>query len=269
MLESIIENTRLEIVRAKRMMPAGRLMEMSGYTRRCYSLQAALSASRPAVIAEVKKASPSRGVIRTDFDPVRIACSFAKAGASAISILTDRKFFQGDIQYIADIRPVISVPILRKDFIIDSYQLVEAKAFGADVVLLIAAALNPLHLRELHVEARGLGMECLVEVHNESELDSLQLSDVKIVGINNRNLLDFSVNLSTSLRLAARIPAEITVVSESGIATCSDLETLARHGIHAALVGESLMRAKDPGTALTALLSFPFPKHVRTFHENI
>jgi indole-3-glycerol phosphate synthase len=254
-LESILNNTRNETVRAQYNMPIERLKAMPGFSRKCNSLKHAIIGSVPAIIAEVKKASPSKGIIREDFDHRSIAKAYSDAGACALSVLTDKVFFQGDIRYIADIREDISIPILRKDFIIDSYQLEEAKAFGADAVLLIAAALEKNQLQELHIEAEELGLECLVEVHNEAELESLDMSMVKIIGINNRNLADFSVDLATSIRLAASIPSGITIVSESGISSRGDIDLLMQNGIHAVLVGESLMRAVNPRDALRALMA--------------
>ena len=254
-LKTILDNTYHETARAQEAVPIERLKAMPGFFRKCNSLQHALLASVPAIIAEVKKASPSKGIIREDFDHRHVARAFADAGACALSVLTDKVFFQGDIQYIADIRNDISIPILRKDFIIDSYQLIEAKAFGADAVLLIAAVLEKNQLRDLHDEAGELGLECLVEVHNEAELESLNLSVVKIIGINNRNLLDFSMDLTTSIKLAAVIPSGITIVSESGISSRADINLLMKNGIHVVLVGESLMRAANPGDALRALLA--------------
>ena len=253
-LETILDNTRFETEQVKQKVPKERLRKMPGFFRKCYSLKRALLASSPAIIAEVKKMSPSKGIIRENFDHRHIAKAYADAGACALSVLTDKRFFQGDIQFITDIREDISIPILRKDFIIDSYQLTEAKAFGADAVLLIAAALEKNQLRYLYDEAGELGLECLVEVHNEAELESLDLSVVKIVGINNRNLSDFSVDLLTSIRLAEAIPSGITIVSESGILKRRDIDLLIKNGIHGVLVGESLMRASNPGEALRALL---------------
>ncbi|MDR3666714.1 MAG: indole-3-glycerol phosphate synthase TrpC, partial [Ignavibacteriaceae bacterium] len=209
----------------------------------------------PAIIAEIKKASPSKGIICKEFNHRSIAREYTDAGAAAISVLTDKVFFQGDISFISDIRTDVSIPILRKDFIIDSYQLAEAKAFGADAVLLIAAALGKNQLRELYDEAYATGLESLVEVHNEKELESLDLSRVKIVGINNRNLEDFSIDLDTSVRLAAMIPPGITIVSESGISMREDIEILLENGIQAVLVGEGLMRSANPGEALRAILT--------------
>jgi indole-3-glycerol phosphate synthase len=254
-LESILDNKRLETERLKKVMPLEMLKGKSLFSRKCFSMRTALNASAPAIIAEVKKASPSKGVIREDFDHRDIVKKYVDAGANALSVLTDKKFFQGDIHYIEDIRSDISNPILRKDFIIDSYQLTEAKAFGADAVLLIAACLEKEQLREFHIEAEGLGLECLVEVHNESELESLDMSLVKIIGINNRNLEDFSVDLNTSVRLSAMIPSGITKVSESGISSRREIDLLMQNGINAVLVGESLIRASNPGDALRSLFT--------------
>lgn len=254
-LETILENKRIELVHSKNVLPIDRLKEMPGYKKKCYSLKKALDASIPAIIAEIKKASPSKGIICKEFNHRSIAREYTDAGAAAISVLTDKVFFQGDICFISDIRTDVSIPILRKDFIIDSYQLAEAKAFGADAVLLIAAALGKNQLRELYDEAYATGLESLVEVHNEKELESLDLSRVKIVGINNRNLEDFSVDLDISVRLAAMIPPGITIVSESGISMREDIEILLENGIQAVLVGEGLMRSANPGEALRAILT--------------
>ena len=187
-LEEILEHKRQEIVLAKKAIPAEQLKNMPNFARKCYSLQRALGGKDIAVIAEIKKASPSRKIIREDFNPIEIAQEYVGGGASALSVLTDKKYFQGDIQFIADIRLSVPIPILRKDFIIDSYQLVEAKAFGADAVLLIVAALKPDRLRDLFNEAVALGLECLVEVHKIQELNILNFIPAKIIGINNRRI---------------------------------------------------------------------------------
>jgi indole-3-glycerol phosphate synthase len=254
-LENILENTRQEIATEKKITPLQQLKEMPGFQRRCYSLLKALHRKEVSIIAEIKKASPSKGVIRKDFDPYILAREYEENGASAISMLTDKKYFQGNIRFISDVRASVSLPILRKDFIVDSYQLTEAKAFGADAILLIAAALEPNQLRKLHDEATQLGLDSLVEVHNEQELESLDLKQVKIVGINNRNLSDFTVDVTTTLRITSQIPKGIIIVSESGISSRADIDHLATHGIHAVLVGESLMRAESPGKALKLLLT--------------
>ncbi|RPI06102.1 MAG: indole-3-glycerol phosphate synthase TrpC [Ignavibacteriae bacterium] len=254
-LEEILEQKRYEIATAVKSVPVERLRSMPGYARTCCSLQNALTGKKPAVIAEIKKASPSKKVIREDFHPLTIAGEYVKGGASALSVLTDKKYFQGDIQFIADIRAAVPIPILRKDFILDSYQLEEAKAFGADAVLLIASALPPERLRDLYQEATALGLECLVEVHKIKELNILNYVPATIIGVNNRNLSNFSVDLTTTIRVASRIPKDIIVVSESGISSKTDIDHLSAHGIDAVLVGESLMRSPNPGEALRVLMN--------------
>jgi indole-3-glycerol phosphate synthase len=254
-LEEILENTRQEVGVAKKIMSLEQLREMPGFQRNCFTLANALHQKEVSVIAEIKKASPSKGVIRKDFDHHILAREYAENGASAISMLTDKKYFQGNIRFISEVRASVSLPILRKDFIIDSYQLSEAKAFGADAVLLIAAALEPKQLRNLYDEAKELGLDCLVEVHNEQELAALDLEQVRIVGINNRSLSDFTVDVTTTLRVASNIPKNIIIVSESGISDRADIEYLGAHGIHAVLVGEQLMRAESPGKELKSLLT--------------
>jgi indole-3-glycerol phosphate synthase len=254
-LEEILKNTRQEISAAKKILPLKQLREMPNFQRHCFSLSNALHQNEINIIAEIKKASPSKGVIRKDFDHLALARDYAENGARAISMLTDKKYFQGNIRFISDVRASVSLPILRKDFIVDSYQLTEAKAFGADAVLLIAAALEPRQLHDLYDEAKELRLDCLVEIHNEQELDKLDLKQVKIVGINNRNLSDFTVDVSTTLRVASNIPKDIIIVSESGISNRAEIEHLAAYGIHSVLIGESLMRAKSPGMVLQSLLT--------------
>jgi indole-3-glycerol phosphate synthase len=253
-LKEILEHKVQEIALAKKTIPAEQLEDMADFARQCLSLKKALRKKNLNIIAEIKKASPSKKIIREDFNPLAIAREYFGSGASALSVLTDKKYFQGDIRFITDIRSSVPIPILRKDFIIDSYQLTEAKAFGADAVLLIAAALKPERLRDLFHEAAALGLECLVEVHDIHELNILNYIAAKIIGINNRNLSNFSVDISTTIRVASRIPKDIIVVSESGITNRADIDQLTAHGIHAVLVGESLMRAQNPGEALRALL---------------
>jgi indole-3-glycerol phosphate synthase len=253
-LEEILEHKQQEIAHVKKAIPSEQLKDMPDYARVCFSLQGALGGNDLAVIAEIKKASPSKKIIREDFHPLEIAREYVGGGASALSVLTDKKYFQGDVRFIKDIRSSVSIPILRKDFIIDSYQLTEAKAFGADAVLLIVAALKPERLRDLFHEAAALGLECLVEVHTIRELNILNYIPARMIGINNRNLSNFTVDLSTTIRVAARIPNDITVVSESGITNRADIDRLKAHGIHAVLVGESFMRAEHPGEALRMLL---------------
>jgi indole-3-glycerol phosphate synthase len=253
-LSTIIKYKQEEVAQAKRLVPRSQLTENENFERKCCSLHDALSTNELAVIAEIKKASPSKGIIRKDFNPAAIAQSYAANGAAALSVLTDEKFFQGNMEYLSAVRCVADLPILRKDFIIDSYQLPEAKAAGADAVLLIVAALEKSQLQELHLEANELGLDVLVEIHNAQETESLDFDLVKLVGVNNRDLTTFEVDLQTSCRLRKIIPAEIPVVSESGIATAIDLRRLMANDIHAVLIGETFMRADDPGAALRQLL---------------
>lgn len=206
------------------------------------------------LIAEVKKASPSRGVIRADFDPVKIATTYELSGASAISVLTDEKYFQGHLDYLKAVREVVDIPVLRKDFIIDPYQIYEARAAGADAVLLIVAALSRTELLELMGLAGRLGMATLVETHTAEELHIALEADAQVIGINNRNLRTFETTLDTTLRLAARVTGDKILVSESGIFTRSDVERLMQAGVDAILVGESLMREPDPGVKVKELL---------------
>lgn len=206
-----------------------------------------------AIIAEVKKASPSKGVICHDFDPVKIALNYQQMGAQAISVLTDVDFFQGSLLYLMQVREAVRLPVIRKDFIIDSLQIEEAKVHGADAVLLIAAILDKNQLRDYRQQAEEYGLDALVEVHDEQELETAMAAGSKVIGVNNRNLKDFSVDLATTLRLKKLTPPEIPVVSESGLTCREDIDTLARAGVAAALIGESLMRAGSSGTLLQEL----------------
>lgn len=208
-----------------------------------------------AIIAEAKKASPSKGVIQPDFDPVQIAKRYAAGGAQAMSVLTDVDFFQGSIDYIPLVRDAVSLPVLRKEFIIDPLQIQEAIAFGADAILLIAAILDVQQMRDFRQLAEELGMDVLVEVHNEAELEEALAAGSRLVGINNRNLNDFSVDLNTTFRLQKLIPGDIPLVSESGIATKEDMARLRQAGVTAALIGESLMRSLDQGELLREFMS--------------
>jgi indole-3-glycerol phosphate synthase len=208
---------------------------------------------RVQVIAEVKKASPSAGVIRTDFDPVAIAKVYEAHGAACISVLTDRPFFQGDLAYLAAIRSAVQTPLLRKDFILERYQLLEARLAGADAVLLIAEILTAQELRELLRETQALGMEALVELHDAENLAAVIESGARIIGINNRDLRTFETRLEHTIELARQVPSDRCVVSESGIRTFRDVQVLESAGVRAILVGETLMRSLDIGQALDAL----------------
>ena len=210
-------------------------------------------AAGPAVIAEIKRASPSKGILRSDFDPAAIAASYERAGAACLSVLTDRPFFHGAPDYLVAARAACALPVLRKEFIIDEYQVVESRALGADAILLIVAALDDARLATLEASAIGQAMDVLVEVHDAAELDRALKLSTPLIGINNRNLRTFNVSLHTTLELLPRIPPDRVVVTESGILAQRDVAQMRRHGVNAFLVGEAFMRAPDPGAALTAL----------------
>lgn len=207
-----------------------------------------------AIIAEVKKGSPSRGIIRADFDPEAIARCYRDHGAACLSILTDREFFFGDLAYLPRIRQVVDLPLLRKDFVIDRYQLYEGRAAGADAILLIAAVLDPAHLEDLALEAAELGLDVLLEVHDEADLARAAGIEVAMIGINNRDLKTFVTDLAVSERLLPLLPDGVVPVAESGLNSRTDIERLQAAGARAFLIGESLMREKDPGVKLRELL---------------
>ncbi len=209
----------------------------------------------PAVIAEVKKASPSKGVICEDFDPVRIARSYEKGGAACLSILTDVDFFQGSDEFLRQARSATPLPLLRKDFVVDPYQIVEARVLGADCILLIAAALTPQKMGELHDLALDIGLDVLLEVHNAQELDAALRLSTPLIGINNRNLHTFSTQLDTTFNLLDKIPKDRLVITESGIHTIDDVMAMRGHGVNAFLVGEAFMKAKDPGRRLMEMFN--------------
>ena len=219
------------------------------------AIRSKIAAGQAAVIAEIKKASPSKGVLRADFRPAEIAASYEQHGAACLSVLTDRQFFQGAPEYLQAARAACALPVLRKDFLVDPYQVFEARAMGADAILLIAAALDLPTMQEFENIAESLGMAVLVEVHNGDELDlALQLK-TPLLGINNRNLRTFEVSLQNTLDLLPRIPAGRIVVTESGILAAGDVQLMRSHAVNAFLVGEAFMRADLPGEALAALFS--------------
>jgi indole-3-glycerol phosphate synthase len=219
------------------------------------ALRSWIAAGAAAVIAEIKKASPSRGVLRPIFDPAAIASRYEAGGATCLSVLTDREYFQGAPEHLVAARAACSLPVLRKDFVLDEYQVVESRALGADCILLIVAALDDARLKALEASAHELGMDVLAEVHDAAELDRALRLPTPLIGINNRNLRTFDVALETTLDLLARIPGERLVVTESGILAATDVARMRAAGVHAFLVGEAFMRAADPGAALRSLFA--------------
>lgn len=217
------------------------------------ALNTRIATGDAAIIAEVKKASPSKGVIREEFHPSDIAKSYAQGGAACLSVLTDADFFQGHEDYLIAARDVCTLPVIRKDFITHGYQVSEARAIGADCILLIVAALDDAQLRDLHQQANQLGMDVLVEVHDADELERALALELKLVGINNRNLHTFDTSLNTTLDLLPRIPESVIVITESGIHTRDDVELMRDHNVNGFLVGEAFMRESDPGLALKRL----------------
>ncbi len=256
-LRRILERKRQEVAERKSRAPAQALERALADAPPVRPFRAALTTriahGRPAVIAEVKRASPSKGVLRQDFDPEAIARSYAEHGASALSVLTDRDFFQGDDSHLSRARAASGLPVLRKDFVVDPYQVMEARVLGADCVLLIVAALSNERLQALYRRVRALGMDALVEVHDAAELERALALEADLIGINNRDLRNFETRLETTLDLLERIPPGPLVVTESGIHTPQDVARMRAAGVHAFLVGEAFMRAPDPGTALAAL----------------
>lgn len=258
-LEQILTVKADEVARARKLRSEAELrreaesrQDVRGFVA---ALEAAIEAGRAGVIAEIKKASPSKGVIRADFDPAAIAGSYAAGGAACLSVLTDVKFFQGSHNYLRQARAACSLPVLRKDFVIDSYQVIEARAMGADCVLLIVAALKLAQLRDLEALAIDLGMDVLIEVHDAAELDvALQLRS-PLLGINNRNLRTFETTLQNTLDLLPKIPTGKVIVTESGIATPEDVQLMRSNNVNAFLIGETFMRAAGPGQELARLFA--------------
>lgn len=258
-LDRILKRTASDLAARKERTPLSNLELMVAERAVPVGFTDALRRSTPAVIAEIKRGSPSRGTFPIMVDPPEVARSYIAGGAAALSVLTDAPFFDGSL---ADLRAVSSiahaatpgVPVLRKDFILDEYQLVEARAYGADAVLLIVASLEPALLKALHGEARSLGLDVLVEIHDEAELDRALDLGAAAIGINNRDLRTFSIDLAVTERLARRIPADVVVVSESGIATRADVERVVDAGAGAVLVGESLILSEDRAAAVASLL---------------
>lgn len=254
-LDEILAHKATEVAAARRATPASALRDRPHWAAPRRGFRAALAAATPpAVIAEIKRASPSRGLIRADFDPPAHARSYAAAGATAISVLTDRRFFQGDLAHLAAVRDACELPLLRKDFLVDPYQVAEARAFGADAVLVIAAAGTPASRRELLDAAAEHGLDVLVEVHDEHELAWAASVGATLIGVNNRDLRTFETRLETTERLAPRMPPDALLVAESGLHARADLRRMVAAGARAVLVGEAFMAKPDPGAALAELL---------------
>jgi indole-3-glycerol phosphate synthase len=259
-LDRIVEVKKQEVAVAKAAMSLAELQARvgdvedvpRGFAR---ALRTANESGWVALITEIKKGSPSKGIIRENFDPIEIAEIYQNHGATCLSVLTDEQFFYGHLRYLGLIREQVSLPILRKDFICDPYQIVEARVYGADAVLLIAAMLNVAQLKEFSGVASDLGLDVLLEVHNEEELEAALQTDCELIGINNRNLKTFVTDLDTTSRLAKLIPGERLIVAESGIRSRADIDTLRQAGAGAFLIGESLMREEDIGAKLQELLS--------------
>ncbi|CAM3294984.1 indole-3-glycerol phosphate synthase TrpC [Rhodothermus bifroesti] len=252
-LDRIAQTVRERLEERKRRIPITCLQERAHYHSPTLPLARALRTDELAIIAEIKKASPSKGILRREFNVSDIAQQYKWYGAAAISVLTEPDFFQGSLEHLEAARRTVDLPLLRKDFILDPYQLIEARAYGADAVLLIAALLDPVQLHELYDMATELGLSCLVEVHAEAELDQLDLDRIEILGVNNRNLHNFEVDVTQAVRVLQRVPAHIVRVAESGLRTAEELAYLRRNGIDAVLIGETFMRALEPGRALEAL----------------
>ncbi len=243
-MENIVNDKKMELEHKKHLLPLSALKErLARY--KPIDFAAALTGSDISLIAEVKKASPSKGVLCQDFDPVKIALTYARSGAAAISVLTELNYFQGRLKHLVDIRENVNIPVLRKDFIIDAYQVYESAAYGADAILLIASLLNPGKLTELLEISHDIGLSCLVEVHNEEELKNALLTGAQIIGINNRNLNTFKVDTNTTTRLRMLIPQQYIVVSESGISCKDDVKKMRECEVNAVLVGEALVTAGD------------------------
>jgi indole-3-glycerol phosphate synthase len=255
MLDKIIAQKREEVEQRKKTVPLTYLQERIAGRKPALDLVSALKDDHIRLIAEVKKASPSRGPLNPDLNPTELAQTYAEGGAAAISVLTEENYFMGRIEHLAAIKEVVALPLLRKDFVLDNYQVYESRAYGADALLLIAAIVSQGQLKELVSLSHSLGLRCLVEVHSQGEVEVAVLSEAEIIGINNRDLHTFAVDIDTTRRLRPLIPKEKTVVGESGIKNRKDIETLKKWGVDAVLVGEALVTAGDIRAKMKELLS--------------
>lgn len=254
-LDEIVENKAIEVKASKRNFP---LDELKDQIKDALAARDFFEAINPKgelkIISEVKHASPSKGIFREDFDPVQIARSYSEGGASAISVLTDEKYFKGSLNYLKSIRENVETPLLRKDFIIDPYQVYEARLYGADALLLIVASLEQSLLSDLLELTHSLGMNAIVEVHDEAELDRALDAKSRIIGINNRDLKTFDVDLNVSINLSAKVGSDKIVIAESGIRSIDDIDNLRANGVHVFLIGETFMKAREPGRKLKELI---------------
>ncbi len=258
-LDKIYDKSKEDVAKRKRLVSVSDFRSMEGYEGERVSLYDALRRKNDQavrILAEIKKASPSQGLIREDFNPRDLALEYVENGASALSVLTDEPFFQGHLNYLFEVAKAVQVPVLRKDFIHDVYQIEEARAFGADAILLIATMLDPIHLRDLHQAASELGIECLVECYDEHDLDNTDFGIVRIFGVNNRDLRTFKVDVHRGTEMLCRAPEHVVTVSESGLKTPADIKLLHDAGIDAALIGEHFMRQSKVGPALQEILNY-------------
>ncbi|MEL6150375.1 MAG: indole-3-glycerol phosphate synthase TrpC [Chloroflexota bacterium] len=249
-LDRILAHKVTEIAKARKLTPMAKMAQAAQVAKPPLDVMAALRRETVALIAEVKHASPSRGVLIEPFEPVALATTYAECGAAMLSVLTDEQFFKGHLDYLRQIRRVVNIPLLRKEFVIDGYQVYEARAAGADAVLLIVAALDDAQLADLHSTITGLGMAALVEVHSEPELERAMKAGATLLGINNRDLKTFDVDLQTTARLAARVPDDVTLVAESGMKTAADVGMMGERGAHAVLIGEGLVTSDNIAAAV-------------------
>jgi indole-3-glycerol phosphate synthase len=256
-LAKILATKQKEVAAAKAELPLAELKKLAEASPKprdfTGALRQKLSANKPAVIAEVKKASPSKGILRENFNPAEIAKSYQQHGAACLSVLTDKDYFQGSAEILKQVRKAVNLPILRKDFMVDEYQIHEARLWGADAILLIVAALSLEAMQHLEQVAQNLGLAVLVESHNQEELELALKLKTPLIGINNRNLKTFDTSLNTTISLKGQIPQERIIITESGILAPQDVSLMQQNGINAFLVGEAFMRAEEPGVALTGL----------------
>ncbi len=256
-LDDIVAYKREELALQKRQVSLGQLQDMPLFHSQPPGFFQTLSTwNGRTIIAEIKKASPSKGVIRQDFDPLALARIYESSGAAAISVLTEKKFFQGSLEYLKQIRQQVALPLLRKDFVFDDYQVYEARAYGASAILLIVAILEDAQLQDLMHLTQTLGIDCLVEVHDEAECERALSQDASLLGINNRDLRTFHTTIETTERLVQSLPSDVLVVSESGLSTRHQLNRLEAQGVRAFLIGETFMAAPDPGEPLRSLLGY-------------